>query len=43
MMLANERWCRVGVFRMHPGPTAFSLVSEGKFPVVRMIRIVRTD
>lgn len=43
MLTDHETWCRVGQFHMPPVSTRFALFSNGKFPVVRMIRIVRTD
>jgi hypothetical protein len=39
---ANERWAVIGSFRVRGGSRDLSLVSDGKFPVVRMIRLVRT-
>jgi len=32
----------IGSFRVRGGSRDLSLVSDGKFPVVRMIRLVRT-
>lgn len=43
MYVANQRWCSVGRFHMPAAQATFALLSDGKFPVVRMIRIVRTD
>jgi hypothetical protein len=41
--LSNERWCKLAVFRAHAETSTFTLVSDGKFPIVRMVRLVRVD
>jgi hypothetical protein len=40
---ANQKWGLVGSFRLQPGSRDLALVSDGAFPVVRMIRVVRTQ
>ncbi|HXK06380.1 MAG TPA: hypothetical protein VMS37_28550 [Verrucomicrobiae bacterium] len=39
--LNNERWCKLGAFRVPAGSSSFTLVSDGKFPIVRMFRFVK--
>jgi hypothetical protein len=41
--LSNERWCKLAILRAHGETTNFALVSEGKFPMVRMIRFVKLE
>jgi hypothetical protein len=41
--LAHERWGSAGLLRMPAGTQDVTLASEGKFPVVRMIRIVSKE
>jgi hypothetical protein len=37
----HQRWASAGLFRLTAGSKTFALVSNGDFPVVRMIRVVR--
>ena len=39
---ANQKWAVIGPFRLKEGNRDLALVSDGKFPVMRMIRVVRT-
>jgi hypothetical protein len=41
--LGNERWCRLGVFHVRGERMTFALVSDGKFPIARMLRVLKTD
>jgi hypothetical protein len=38
----NQKWAVIGPFRLREGSRDFALVSDGKFPVMRTIRVVRT-
>ena len=40
---AHQKWAVIGPFRLSAGARDLALVSDGNFPVMRMIRLVRTS
>jgi hypothetical protein len=41
--LNNERWCTLSFVRVNAESSSWTLASEGKFPIVRMIRITQVE
>jgi len=41
--LNNERWCTLSFVRVNAESSSWTLASEGKFPIVRMIRVTQVE